>query len=288
MKDSTAQSQKARNTTSFYHHSGAFDAEASGYLVDQAKHPEVLRLLFEHDPVPVYDLPYIHSQYREHAYDGPLVIQPTTAESEEWLQRWLAQGSALAVYGPLLTLETIRNHLVSLNTVATPYGDSLFRYADSATLGSLGTSLSPHQRLRILGPLTAIHGCYAGENWTLTKEQPSALQDELKKQPPQPLELTQENLASVEAHRRYLLARALADSNDLEAQTVTYWLQQLETLGAPNEQGLVEGAGVLIARGFIKALSDDELATVRKTRQGADWSDTLEALEALTHSQEGT
>ncbi|WP_139172932.1 DUF4123 domain-containing protein [Marinobacter sp. AC-23] len=94
MKDSTAQSQKAHTTTSFYYHSDPLEVGASWYLVDQAKHPEVLRLLFEHDPVPVYDLPYIHSQYREQAYDGPLIIQPSTHQSEEWLHSWLTEGKA--------------------------------------------------------------------------------------------------------------------------------------------------------------------------------------------------
>ncbi|MGO1749581.1 MAG: DUF4123 domain-containing protein [Marinobacter sp.] len=288
MKDSTALSQTAHTTTSFYQHADPSSENACGYLVDQAKHPEVLRLLFEQDPVPIYDLPYIYSEYREQAFDGPLIIQPTTTQSEKWLHRWMTEGKALALQGQQLSLEAIREHFVSLNTARTPNGDSLFRYADSAALGSLGTSLSPHQRLRILGPLTAIHGCYAGANWALTKEHPSVLEDEQKMQPPQPLELTQENLASVEAHRRHLLAKDLADNNELKAQTATYWFQQLETLGAPNEQGLVEGARLLIAQGFTRALSDDELTTVRKTRQGADWSDTLEALEALTHSQDGT
>lgn len=288
MKDSTALSEKAHTTSSFYHHPDPSSDNACGYLVDQAKHPEVLRLLFEQDPVPVYDLPYIHSEYREQAFDGPLIIQPTTAQSEEWLHKWMTEGKALALNGQALTLEEIREHFVSLNTVRTPNGDSLFRYADSATLGSLGTSLSPHQRLRILGPLTAIHGCYAGANWALTKEQPSALQDELKKQPPQALELTQENLASVEAHRRSLLAKALAEHNELEDQAVSLWFQQLETLGAPNEQGLVEGAGLLITQGFTRALSDDELVAIRKTRQGAYWSDTLKVLATLSHSQDGT
>ncbi|SOB77637.1 hypothetical protein SAMN04488490_3461 [Marinobacter sp. LV10R510-11A] len=86
MTDSTALSQKAHTTTSFYQHADPSSEEACGYLVDQAKHPEVLRLLFEHDPVPIYDLPYIYSEYREQAFDGPLIIQPTTAQSEEWLQ----------------------------------------------------------------------------------------------------------------------------------------------------------------------------------------------------------
>ena len=296
MTDSTALSQKAHTTTSFYQHADPSSEDACGYLVDQAKHPEVLRLLFEHDPVPIYDLPYIYSEYREQAFDGPLIIQPTTAQSEEWLHRWMTEGKALALHGQTLALEEIREHFVSLNTVRTPNGDSLFRYADSATLGSLGASLSPHQRLRILGPLTAIHGRYAGANWALTKEQSSALQDELKKQPPLPLELTQENLSCVEAHRRHLLAKALAEgngendgeANGLEAQTVSYWFQQLETLGAPNEQGLVEGAGLLITQGFTRVLSDDELATIRKTRQGAYWSDTLKVLATLSHSQDGT
>jgi len=288
MKDSTALSQKAHTTTSFYHRADSVSTGACWYLVDQAKHSDVLRLLFEHDPAPVYDLPYIHSEYRGQAFDGPLVIKPTTSQSEKWLHNWLTEAKALALHGPLLTLEKIRDHLVSLNTVRTPHGDSLFRYSDPAALGSLGTSLSHYQRLRLLGPLTAIHGRYAGANWSLTKDQRSTVPDELIEQDPLPFELTQENLASVEVYRRNLLAKGLAENNGLEAHTVSCWFQQLETLGAPSEQGLVEGAGLLITQSFTRVLSEDELATVRKARQGACWSDTLDALATLTHSQDGT
>ncbi len=288
MKDSTALSHEAHPTTSFYQHADPLNADVYWYLVDQAKHPEVLRLLFEHDPVPLYDLPYIHSGYREQAYYGPLIIQPTTAQCKSWLHSWMTEVKALALQGPLLTLEEARDHLVSLNTVRAPHGDSLFRYADPATLGSLGASLSPHQRLRILGPLTAIHGCYGDARWSLTKQQPATLPDELSEQRPLPLELTQENLASVEVYRRNLLAKGLAENNGLEAHTVSCWFQQLETLGAPSEQGLIEGVGLLLSQGFARVLSGDELATVRKARQGACWSDTLEALATLTHSQDGT
>lgn len=288
MKDSTALSQEAHTTTFFHHHAAPLSTGACWYLIDQAKHPEALRLLFEHDPAPVYDLPYIHSKYREQACDGPLVIQPTSDQSKIWLHNWLTEGKVLALHGPLLTLQELRNHLLSLNTVRTPHGDSLFRYSDTATLGSLGTSLSHPQRLRILGPITAIQGCYAGISWSLTKDQPSARPNALKEQDPLPLELTQENLSSVEAYRRNLLAKAFADNNRLDHHAVSCWFRQLETLGAPSEQGLLEGVGLLFKQGFTRALNKAELATVRKTRQGACWSDTLEALATLTHSQEGT
>ncbi|WP_417543073.1 DUF4123 domain-containing protein [Marinobacter sp.] len=288
MKDSTALSQKAHETTSFYHHKAPLNADACWYLVDQAKHPEVLRLLFEHDPAPVYDLPYIHSEYREQAHDGPLVIQPTTRQSEEWLNGWLTEGKALALQGLQLTLEKIRNHLVSLNTVRAPHGDSLFRYADPATFGSLGASLSPYQRLRVLGPVTAIHGHYAGAGWSLVKDQSQAVSSELAELCSQPLVLTRENIAAVERYRRHLLATSLAQGNGLADDLVSSWFQQLIELSAPNEQALIEGAGLLVTQGFTRVLSEDELTTVRKTRQGADWSDTLETLATLTHSQEGT
>tara|TARA_R110002094_G_scaffold125000_1_gene119360 strand:- start:36 stop:914 length:879 start_codon:yes stop_codon:yes gene_type:complete len=288
MKDPTALSQKAHETTSFYHHKAPLNADAGWYLVDQAKHPGVLRLLFEHDPAPVYDLPYIHSEYREQAHDGPLVIQPTARQSEEWLNGWLTEGKALALQGRLLTLEKIRNHLVSLNTVRTPHGDSLFRYADPATFGSLGASLSPCQRLRVLGPLTAIHGHHAGANWSLVKKEALAVSNESDELRSQPLVLTKENLAAVERYRQNLLAKSLTANNGLNDDVVSSWFQQLITLGAPNEQALVEGAELLIRQGFTKVLSEDELATIRKTRQGAYWSDTLETLATLAHSQEGT
>jgi len=288
MKDLASLSHEAQTTTSFCHHAAPLNTGACWYLVDQAKHSNVLRLLFEHDPAPVYDLPYIYTQYRKQAFDGPLIIKPTTSQSEKWLHSWLTEAKTLALQGPLLTLEEIRDHLISLNTVRTPYGDSLFRYADTATLGSLGASLSHQQRLRVLGPLTAIHGCYAGANWSLKKGHPAAHPNKATDQNPLPLELTPENLAFVEVYRRDLLAKGLADNNKVESQTVACWFQQLTTLGAPSEQGLVEGAGLLIAQGFTSALSEAELATVRKTRQGACWSDALDALATLTHSQDGT
>ena len=296
MKDSTALGHEARTTTSFYHHADAFNTAASTtasaavcwYLVDQAKHPDVLRVLFEHDPVPVYDLLYIHSQFRKQAFDGPLLIKPTTSQSEKWLHNWMAEAKALALQGPLLTLKDMRNHLISLNTVRTPHGDSLFRYSDTTTFGSLGASLSHHQRLRVLGPLTAIHGCYAGTNWLLKKNQPSAGPHDSTGQNPLPLELTQENLASVEAYRCNLLAKCLANNNNIDTQTVSDWFQQLKTLGAPSEQGLVEGVEVFIAKGFTRALSETDLATIHKARQEACWSGTLDALATLTQLQEGT
>lgn len=288
MKDSTALSQEAHTATSFCQHATPPSDYACWYLIDQAKHSDVLRRLFEHDPVPIYDLPYIRSAYREQACDGPLIVQPTTARSNDWLHGWASEGKALALYGQSLTLDDICDHFVSLNTVCTPSGDSLFRYADTATLGSLGTSLSPHQRLRILGPLTAIHGCYAGTRWALTRERPFVNPDDFRKQSPQALELAQENILSVEAYRQHLLASALADSHGLEPHTVSGWFRQLETLGAPSEQGLVEAASLLITQGRTTELSENELANVRAARQGTSWSDTLEALITLNHSQEGT
>lgn len=287
MKDSTALSQAARDTTSFYHHSDLFVKGASGYLVDQAKHPQALRLLFEHDPVPVYDLPYIHSHYREQAFDGPLIIQPTTPESEKWLHGWLIEGKALALLGPQLTLEAIRNHLVSLNSIEAPYGKSLFRYADPATFGSLGNSLSPHQCARILGPMTAIHGHYGGKNWSLVREEMHVALNEPDELYSHPLVLTKENLAAVELYRQSLLAKSIAANHGLDNGIVYTWFQQLITLEARNEQALVEGAGLLAKQGYNRALSENELAAIRKHRQGACWSDTLDAIAALSHSQEG-
>lgn len=287
MKDSTALGQKAHATPRFYHPSDPFDKGAGWYLVDQAKHPDALRLLFEQDPAPVYDLPYIHSPHREQAFDGPLIIQPTTPESEKWLHGWLTEGKALALYGPQLTLEAIRNHLVSLNNVEAPYGESLFRYADPATLGSLGNSLSPHQCLRILGPLTAIHGHYGGKNWSLARDEAHATLNEPDDLYSHPLVLTKENLAAVELYRQSLLAKSIAANQGLDVGIVYTWFQQLIALEARNEQALVEGAGLLAKQGYNKELSENELAMIRKHRQEACWSDTLDAIAALAHSQEG-
>ena len=293
MKDAKLLSHKARTTTSFCHHANAFHTnflhtDACYYLIDQAKHSDVLQLLFKHDPAPVYDLPYIHSQYREQAFDGPLVIKPTNIQSKKWLHNWLKEAKALALQGPLLTLEEIRDHLLSLNTVRTPYGDSFFRYSDTTTLASLGASLTHHQRLRILGPLTAIHGCYAGTHWALSNDNPLAYPAKTAEQHLLPLELTRQNLASVEVYRRNLLAESLADNHDLAAQTVSGWFQQLIELGAPNEQGLVEAARLIVSRGFTSALSDTDIAILCKPGPRSCWSETLDALATLTHSQDGT
>lgn len=287
MKDSTALGLKAHATPRFYHPRDTFDKGTGWYLIDQAKQPDTLRLLFQQDTVPVYDLPYIHSPYREQAFDGPLIIQPTTPESEKWFHGWLTEGKALALYGPQLTLEAICNHLVSLNNVEAPYGESLFRYADPATFGSLGSSLSPHQCLRILGPLAAIHGHYGGKNWSLVRGEAHAALNEPDDLYSHPLVLTKENLAAVELYRQSLLAKSIAASHGLDDGIVYTWFQQLITLEARNEQALVEGAGLLAKQGYNQALSKNELAVIRKHRQEACWSDTLDAIAALAHSQEG-
>ncbi|HDZ37274.1 MAG TPA: hypothetical protein ENH62_03135 [Marinobacter sp.] len=104
MKDSTALSPMAHTITSFYHHANPLSKDAHWYLVDQAKHPDALRRLFEHDPAPVYDLPYIYSGYRKQAFDGPLIIKPVDDDCKTWLNDWTTTGKALALHSPQLAL----------------------------------------------------------------------------------------------------------------------------------------------------------------------------------------
>jgi len=253
-----------------------------GYLVDLAKYPEAPRLLFERDPVPVYDMPWIYTQSQEEAYAGPKLIIPQLGACAEWLWTSYQEGKALALYGKDLTLENISQHLVTLNAVMTPFGESLFRYADSASLGTLGASLTAYQRQRILGPLTAIHGYYGGDFWALRyiagdTEYPRA-------ETTGPLTLTRDNLAVAEEARKGRLIHAFAHSNGYPEPLVRQWCRQLEELGAPSEQGLVEGMEVLAHARCSEPLTDTELSAARK---GSDaWSGRLESLARIT-SREG-
>src|SRR5690554_5047902 len=65
-----------------------------------------------------------------------------SAPAARMLRASYQEGKALALYGSNLSLDSISQHLVTLNKVMTPYGESLFRYADSASLGTLGASLT--------------------------------------------------------------------------------------------------------------------------------------------------
>lgn len=252
------------------------------YLVDLAKYPEALRLLFERDPSPVYDMPWIYTQSREEALAGPILVMPERDVCEEWLLASYQQGKALALYGRDLTLKTINQHLITLNKVVTPFGESLFRYADSASLGTLGASLTAFQRKRILGPLTAIHGHYGDTFWALQSHTDSG--QSAMTSTTGPLTLTRDNLAAAEAIRKNRLIGAFAASNDYPEALVKQWCRQLEELGAPNEQGLVEGMEVLARAGFRQPLADTELGTASKSSDV--WSGRLEALAQIT-PQEG-
>lgn len=282
-KDSSELGQDVHALTTFKLNPKPDDAPPFGYLLDLAKHPETLRLLFECEAVPAYDLPYLHSDQRESAFHGPLLIEPVGDECRDWLNDWLEQGKALAVSGKHLTLQIVGQHLVSLNTVQTPYGQSLLRYADPASFGSLGPSLSDAQRLRILGPCCAIQGRYMDRNWRISGKQPEDVVS--PEDNPEPLKLTQENLTAIAAYRRELLSSALAESNNLEHDLVAAWFRQLEALGAPSEQGLVEGGELLIQSGLARPLNDREAKQIRQS--GNHWSDKLEGI-ARIEPQEGT
>ncbi len=125
--------------------------QAGWFLVDQAKCPDALKTLFETEQRPQYDLPYLYSGFNEQAYHGPLLIEPVEEACRDWLERWLADGKALALYGQNLSIETVRDHWVSLNWINTPTGEGFFRYADPASFAGVGLSLSLHQCQRLLG-----------------------------------------------------------------------------------------------------------------------------------------
>ena len=282
MKDSYDACPEARNRSRFINSDVPLSTHAPWYLVDLAKHPTALRQLFEQDPQPVYDLIYLYcSELSDLALSGPLLIEATRDPCRAWFQQLTADGTALALHGTDLTIGTIRDHLASLNRVRTPVGTGFFRYADPATVGSIGASLSAGQRRRILGPLVAIHGCFGDRHWALVQEHPA--RDTGPDQTA--LTLTDHNLASVEARRSELLARALAEQNDVNPSLVDRWFQQLKQVGAPSEQGLVEATTLLLQAGQRNPLSDSELIRLRNA--GPLWSDKLEALASQHKTQEG-
>lgn len=286
MAESTLPGQEAEAGTLFMAGAEHPGTGSAWYLVDLAAQPDALRLLFTHDPAPRYDLPYIKGEPREVALLGPLLIEPLSADCRHWLEQWLLAGRALGLEGAGVTFRDLREHLVSLNYIRLFYGDSLFRYAEPLSLRALGSSLIPGQRRRLLGPLSAIRGRYAGENWVLMR-QPSAVPARMATDHPQPLlELTRDNLEAIERFRQRLLANRLGRSGNLEPQLVEHWFRQLESLGARCERALVEGCRILIREGFNDVLDGQCLARVR--RAGEAWSDRLEALARLTDSQEGT
>lgn len=285
MKDHVAQGLEAPACASFLVDREPPRTDAPWYLIDLAKCPDALRRLFEAEPIPRYDLPYLHSGHREQAYHGPLLVEPSMDDGHRWLRRWLLEGKALALYGQACLMEEVRDHFASLNWIHTLDGEGFLRYADPVTFASFGDSLSRQQCQRLLGPLSAIHGFYAESHWALIKgypEEGTSLPNELARAP---FELTRENLAAITVFRQKLLAAALADSHGLHQEVVTGWFEQLAQLGAPSEQGLVEGAELLIQAPRTGLLSDDELASLR--RQGGSWADTLEALVKLQSLQEG-
>ncbi|HCW90648.1 MAG TPA: hypothetical protein DHU56_11470 [Marinobacter sp.] len=272
----------AAEQTEFSHITESPSDTPCAYLVDLAKYPDAPRLLFERDPAPVYDMPWIYTQTQEEAFGGPKLIIPQGDACADWLWSSYRAGRALALYGNDLTLKSISQHLVTLNKVITPFGESLFRYADSASLGTLGASLTAPQRQRILGPLNAIHGYYGDHFWVLSYITGNAGCAE--PDTTEPLALTRDNLAAAESVRKEWLIRAFADSNDYPQPLVTKWCSQLETLGARSEQDLMEGMQVLADAGFEQPLTDMELSTVDKSSEA--WSDRLELLAQIT-PQEG-
>ncbi|ONF42297.1 hypothetical protein BTO32_16020 [Marinobacter lutaoensis] len=252
-----------------------------GFLLDLAAYPDALRLLFANDPAPVYDMPWMYTRSPEEASAGPVLILPEREACREWLWASHRAGKALALYGHKLTLKTLCQHWVTLNTVNTPFGPSLFRYGDPASLGTLGPSLTALQRHRILGPLTAIDGHYGDPFRLLRHRLPAG--DVPQPVETEPLTLTQNNLVATERFRKERLIRAFAETHGVPEALVQRWCQQLETLGAPSEQGLLEGMEVLNQSGRGRLLSDEEVSIVRNS-SGA-WSGRLETLAHMTHRE---
>ncbi|HET8848606.1 MAG TPA: DUF4123 domain-containing protein [Marinobacter sp.] len=258
--------------------------QADWFLVDQAKCPDALKTLFETEQRPQYDLPYLYSGFSEQAYHGPLLIEPVGEGCRAWLERWLAKGKALALYGRNLSVETVRDHWVSLNWITTPTGEGFFRYADPASFAGVGPSLSPHQCQRLLGPHTAIEGCHAGVRWSLERYDSDNSVTSVGADPGT-FQFTSNNVAAIEAYRRRLLAHSLAEQHQLPPQLLEDWFSQLTSLGASTEKALVEASELLITAGCTALIGDQLKETLRCA--GDAWSDRIEALADMDDLQEG-
>lgn len=254
------------------------------YLIDLAKEPEALRALFTHDSAPVYDLIYLPEHDRDMALNGPLLIEPVSDNCHHWLRGWTEHGRALALEGSAMTLQTVRAHLVSLKQAETPYGLSLFRFADTVVLGGLGGSLTEAQCGRLLGPLNRIAGVYRDMPWLLHRpESARKLPIEADDGAIRHFTLTKRNIEHVEKEREQRLAEALAVHYELELAVINAWFSHLKLLGAPSEQSLAEGAQTLAQRGFNTALEETTLLAL--TRANHNWPEALDALAELESSQ---
>ena len=258
--------------------------QAGWFLVDQAKCPDALKTLFETEQRPQYDLPYLYSGFNEQAYHGPLLIEPVEEACRDWLERWLADGKALALYGQNLSIETVRDHWVSLNWINTPTGEGFFRYAAPASFAGVGLSLSLHQCQRLLGPFAAIQGCHAGVHWSLEHYDSDNSVTSVGADPGT-FQFTSNNVAAIVAYRRRLLAHSLAEQHQLPPQLLEDWFSQLTSLGAPTEKALVEASELLITAGCTALIGDQLKETLRCA--GDAWSDRLEALADMDDLQEG-
>ncbi|MAA66583.1 MAG: hypothetical protein CL581_17640 [Alteromonadaceae bacterium] len=256
------------------------------YLVDLAKEPEALRALFTHDAAPVYDLIYLPKRDREMALNGPLLIEPVSDTCHDWLREWTERGRALALEGRAITLQAVRAHLVSLNQAETPYGPSLFRFADPVVLGGLGGSLTEAQCGRLLGPLNRIEGVYREMPWQLHRPEAAALAPQFESSDNVSkgrFTLTKQNIEYVEKEREQRLAKALAVHYGLELPVINAWFRHLKLLGAPSEQSLAEGAQTLSQRGFNAPLEESTLLAL--TRANHKWPEALDALAELEPPQ---
>ncbi|MDX1802241.1 MAG: DUF4123 domain-containing protein [Marinobacter sp.] len=255
---------------------------ADWYLVDLAAQPDALKTLYSIESAPDYALLYMGTSYQDVALQGPLLVKPTAPPLHQWLQTWATQGRSLALHDGGCTLQELGAHFVNLTHVHGPYGPQRFRYASAFAIGSIGPSLTANQRLRLLGPLQALHGEYDGRYWSLKRQRPD--------QPgmtASPFTLTPDNLKHHARERRRMLAESLARSYSLDTSVTATWFEQLQRLGAPSEQALVEASHILARQALVAPMTDAQIANIEQSTQ--NWPERLDTLMAITEQhEEGT
>lgn len=252
---------------------------ADWYLVDLAAQPDALKTLYSIESTPDYALLYLGTPYRDVAIHGPLLIKPTAPPLHQWLQTWVTQGRSLALHGGDCTLKELNAHFINLTHVDGPYGPQRFRYASAFTLGSIGSSLTADQRLHLLGPLQALHGEYDGKYWSLQRQrsdQPGTIAS--------PFTLSPDNLKQHARERRRILAESLAGAYNLDASVTATWFEQLQRLGAPSEQALVEASRILARQALDAPMTEPQLTIIEQSH--THWPERLDTLLALTDPQE--
>lgn len=255
---------------------------AHWYLIDVAAQPDTLKTLYCVDPDPEFALPYIGSRFHDVALHGPVLIRPLSVQAQAWLKQMGSQGQAIALYGDGLATVDVSNHLATLNQADGPYGLQQFRYASPWVIGSIGLSLTDAQRLSLLGPLHAMHGQSDGKIWSLTREcLPSTGETTV------PFRLTIDNLQNHARLRRQVLAESLAEFHDRDPALIKTWFDQLQALGAPSEQALVEATHLLVRQALGEPLGGGQMNHLQQHHE--NWPARLDAIATLTtHAEEGS